>query len=649
MKKMKSAKYIFLFVLFTGCFSTQINAQNILTSVKNHKSEEVKALLAKGADPNTRDGKMTLLGCALYDYNVLVSNNNKPKLIAETYEIIKMLINAKGIKVNEWNVLVQPEVSWKYTAIMDALAYPELVTMLLDKGAQLDLQDDWLEWNGKLHETGGNTALMLAAEKYTESAKILINRGANINLQNRMYMTALMCAVKNTEIAKILIEKGAKIDIQDIGGETALMKAAEVNPDVVKLLLDKGANILLRQQAKFKSSQNALDYAAKAGNIPSAKLIIAKAKTLNVKDEIIRVSLHWAVIANQLEMAKYLLDEGANTEGNDDLGGYTPLMETSMYEMVKLLVSRGANVNAKNFMNYTPLHKAVFNFMSADPNEKDCEKILNLLLEKGANPNAPDKNGITPLMGAVQKTSPVKILLANGATVNTQNANGETALMYAVKGGLLKVVFATPVIGSFTDAVKLLLAKNADVNLQDKWGKTALMHAAGAVNAMGDKYSTYTEMLQILLDKGAKLEATDKEGHTALYWAQRFNRTLSSDFLLSKGANPAQKYDRKTDKSNIKAGIVGTWTSTTKVDVAVTRQSFTIVNKVIFNADWSYSKSTTTSGQTTPDGGGYYAYDLRDGRIWLTNKLGVPAVLEYRFEGATLILNGEKYTKVQNK
>ena len=185
--------------------------------------------------------------------------------------------------------------------------------------------------------------------------------------------------------------------------------------------------------------------------------------------------------------------------------------------------------------------------------------------------------------------------------------------------------------------------------MQDKWGKTALMHAAGAVNALGDKYSSYTEMIQLLLDKGAKLEAVDKEGHTALFWAQRFNRLLSSELLLSKGANPAQKYDRKTDKSNIKAGIVGTWTSTNKVDVAVTRQSFTIVTKVVFNADWSYSKTTTTSGQTTPDGGGYTTYDLRDGRIWLNNKMGVPAVIEYRFEGATLILNGEKYTRVQKK
>jgi len=51
------------------------------------------------------------------------------------------------------------------------------------------------------------------------------------------------------------------------------------------------------------------------------------------------------------------------------------------------------------------------------------------------------------------------------------------------------------------------------------------------------------------------------------------------------------------------------------------------------------------SGQVIPDGAGYNSYELRDGRIWLFNNLGTNAVIEFRFEGSTLILNGEKYTK----
>jgi len=636
-------KLMMLLVLLILIGSNELSAQKKTKKEQKEdlaqkaRFEKVQAELASGADPNRKDGKMTWLGSELYEYN----RNGVYS------EIPKLLINTKGIKINEWNILVQPEVSWKHTALMNAVSFPELVTMILDKGALIDLQDDWIEWDGKLNEIGGNTALMIAIGQdgftHTESAKILINRGAKIDIQDKLGNTALMDAVHNTEIAKILIDKGAKMDIQNLGGETALMLAAAKYPEVVKLLLDKGANIVIRQNPKYNFTPNALDKAAIHGNIECAKLILAKATSLGLKDEMIRVALHWAVLSNQLEMAKYLLDEGANVDGNDEYAGYTPLMETSMFEMAQLLVGRGAKINAKNKMNYTPLHKAVFNYMGADVKEKDCDKILNLLLEKGADVDAKDNNGITPLMMAVQKISPTKILIDKGAKLDIQNNNGETALMYAVKGGLLKVAVIMPVIGSFTDAANLLLSKGADVNLQDKWGKTALMHAAGAVNAQGDKYSTYTDMLTLLLDKGAKLETADKEGFTALYWAQRFGRNKSAELLISKGANTAKKYDKATDKSNVKAGIVGTWINTFSMQQGNTKVNIT--NKVIFKADWTYSKVMITSGQTIPDGGGYNTYDLRDGRIWLFNNLGTNAVLEYRFEGKTLILNGEKYTK----
>ena len=247
----------------------------------------------------------------------------------------------------------------------------------------------------------------------------------------------------------------------------------------------------------------------------------------------------------------------------------------------------------------------------------------------------------TPLMYAVQKMTPLKALIAKGADVNIQNKNGETALMHAVKGGLLKVILGgIPVVGGHMDAVKLLISKGADVNLQDTWGKTALMHAAGGVNALGNKYGTYTEILGYLLEKGAKIDTEDKEGFTALYWAQRYNRTKSAELLLAKGANPAKKYDKAADKSNITSGIVGIWEASIKMEGQIYK------TRIVFNKDWSYSKGIMAPGnQWIPDGAGYNRYELRDGRIWLFNSLSMGAVIEWRFEGKDLVLNGEKYIK----
>ncbi len=622
---MKKLLFISILTLFVTAGNIRIFAQDIETASRKGNIEDMKICLSKGADPNYKWDKETILSHAFND---------------KTLEMPKLLINTKGIRINEWNLRPAPEVTWKFTALMRAVEYPEMVKLLLDKGALIDLQDEWLQWDGKPSEHGGNTALMLSVKDYTASTKILLDRGAKINVQNRRGETALMLSVSNTETAKLLIDKGASLDIQTLGGETALMYAAGKYTDVVKLLLDKGADILIRQST-YKVSPNAMDYAARHGNIEAAKLILAKAISLGVKDEILYSAVHWAVIADQVEMVKYLLDQGANIEGNDDLGGYTPLMNSSLFEMVDLLVKRGANVNAKNKFNYTPLHKAVFNFVEGKRKEKDCKKILNLLISNGANLNAQDNNGNTPLMTAIQKTAPAKILIAKGADVNLANKNKETPLMLAAKGGLLKVVLVVPVIGPFAEACKLLIAKGADVNAQDVFGKTALMHAASAAHAQGDSYSSYTGLLSLLIGKGAKLEIEDKDGHTALYWAQRFNRAKSADLLIAKGANAAKKYDRAADKSNVKAGIVGTWENKTIAG------KVSIITRVVFNANWTYSKVMISGGQTVPDGGGYVTYDLIDGRIWVYNKIPTSAVFEYRFEGNALILNGVKFTKVQ--
>lgn len=629
MKKTFFAGIIIFSCLFTWCGTTRLVAQDMVNAIRNKKNDVVKALLDKGYDVNTMLGKETVL-------TVPISNSN--------IEALQMFLNVKGIKVNAWNIRSMPEVSWKYTALhrTTEIEKPlEMMKLLLDKGAFIDAQDEYLLWDGKYSDSGGNTTLMLSVLN-TEVAKFLIDRGAKINIQSRYGQTALMNSVPNIEITKLLIEKGAKIDLQNKAGQTALILAAPKYTDVVKLLIDKGANIALRQ-TEYRASPNALDCAAIAGNIEAAKLLLARAISLGIKEEVISASLHWAVTANQVAMAKYLLDEGANIEGTDQDGNFTPLMETMMLEMVELLVKRGANVNAVNKFNYTPLNKAVSNFIKPDNKEKDCVKILNLLLDKGAKLDVQDGNGTTALMWAVQKLVTTKILLDRGANVNIQSKTGETALMFAVKGGFLKKVLFFPVIGPYKDAAKLLISKGADINLQEINGKTALMHAAGALNNTSNDYDSYTEMMEILIDKGAKLDMEDKDKNTALYWAQRYGRTKSSELLLAKGANPAKKYVKTEDKSNVKAGIVGTWQKNFK------QGTISVVTKVVFNADWTYSKAMITQGQVIPDGGGYNTYDFRDGRIWLFNKLGTNAVIEWRFEGKSLILNGEKFEKVAKK
>ena len=137
-------------LLLTGSINTLV-AQEIVTKISRGEIEEVKALLAKGVNPNTKIHNETILAISI--------NGKFP-------EITTLLINAKGIKLNEWNILTQPKRSWKYTALMLGVHNTEISKILIDKGATLDTRTKH-----------GETALMLAAGKYAEVVKMLIDKG----------------------------------------------------------------------------------------------------------------------------------------------------------------------------------------------------------------------------------------------------------------------------------------------------------------------------------------------------------------------------------------------------------------------------------------------------------------------------------------
>ena len=117
------------------------------------------------------------------------------------------------------------------------------------------------------------------------------------------------------------------------------------------------------------------------------------------------------------------------------------------------------------------------------------EAVVKMLIEKGANVNAVGNYGWTPLMVAAEKGlyATARLLIKYGAEVNVRNVGGVTPLMWAVS-----------MREEWPDSVKLvrlLIASGADVNAKTNLGKTALSWA---------KEYNHKEMIEILLEAGAK-------------------------------------------------------------------------------------------------------------------------------------------------
>ena len=156
---------------------------------------------------------------------------------------------------------------------------------------------------------------------------MLLERGADINVQGGLYGSALQAAVKggNQEIISLLLERGADVNVQGgFYGNALQAAAAGGNPRIVKLLLDYGADVTI--QPKMANRRSLLHFGVRSGSLAILeKLCGAGADIyLNTQDDSGLTPLHAAVNRERVAMVKYLLERGASPNV-EDLGGNSPL------------------------------------------------------------------------------------------------------------------------------------------------------------------------------------------------------------------------------------------------------------------------------------------------------------------------------------
>lgn len=209
--------------------------------------------------------------------------------------------------------------------------------------------------------------------------------------------------------------------------------------------------------------------------------------------------LFCAAKEDRAEIVKYLLEHGADprVKNHYDVSALWIPAQKGMLQVVDLLLAAGAETHIApsghladelNITGWTPLYAAM---------KSRKFDVVKLLLKRGADPNAVTKLGSTPFLLA-SEICDLDIIEAcvearadldfapNGPDADNLNITGQTALFMAT-------------LKDRVDVVKFLIEKGAQVNVQNRYGVSPLLLCAESGNY---------ELVQALVKAGANVNIT---------------------------------------------------------------------------------------------------------------------------------------------
>jgi ankyrin repeat protein len=267
---------------------------------------------------------------------------------------------------------------------------------------------------------------------------------------NPLHIAAIM---GNLAIIQLTLRRQPDLlDVPDISGVTAVWWAVIFgHEDVVEELLNANAN---SKWVNDVYEKGLLNYAARSRFDGIVRLLVQyhisyhKPAGILTKKEVRSRELLLAVRkGDDVSVQQILEEDNVNVDIRDSDGG-TPLQWAAWYDYTKIveqLLDRGGDINARDLTSgRTALHEAA---------EQGCYDTLKLLLDKGANIEAISFRGITPLHRAAGQggCEVTKLLLSYGANIDAETNGFGTALHLACQFGQL-------------DTIRLLIARGINTD-----------------------------------------------------------------------------------------------------------------------------------------------------------------------------------------
>ncbi|KAJ8676205.1 hypothetical protein QAD02_011991 [Eretmocerus hayati] len=239
------------------------------------------------------------------------------------------------------------------------------------------------------------------------------------------------------------------------------MRLSDIDVDLVKWLIKKGADIHIKDSNGFTPLQTDIDGRGKFRILASNPgILCVPGNPVDIRGQ---SYFHIGCILGDIETIKFYLRSGI------DINLQTKLNIHGYYE------------------SKTPLHLAIAN------NSTKSIKIVSFLLSKGADPVARDATLNTPLHYACHPKT-INMLISHGADVNSINVYGQTALQQMCSSPMDLEITKRTII--------TLLDNGADINIQDDMGKTPFTEYF----LFADDEDGLQECLAILLKHAKKLE-----------------------------------------------------------------------------------------------------------------------------------------------